>query len=155
MQYIAFDSHKHYTQACVENTAGSLIREARITHERGAMREFLTHCEPGSSVAVETVGNWYWIVDEIESARCVPKLVHAHKAKLMMGMMNKTAKLAAQRLNRLQRRHVARSLDSPSCAAGSTRVAPHADGPRAAAYPAQESHPCHIDQVCPGAAPCQ
>ena len=89
MQYIAFDSHKHYTQARVENTAGNLIREAGIMHERGTMREFLTQYEPGSSVAVETVGNWYWIVDEIEAAGCVPKLVYAHKAKLMMGMINK------------------------------------------------------------------
>jgi len=103
MQYIAFDSHKHYTQARVENSSGSLIREARISHEPGAMREFLSRCEPGSPVAVETVGNWYWIVDEIESAGCVPKLVHAHKAKLMMGMINKTDKLDARGLNRLQR----------------------------------------------------
>jgi hypothetical protein len=57
MQYIAFDSHKHYTQARVEDTAGSLIREARITHERGALRELLVHCEPGLPVAVETIGN--------------------------------------------------------------------------------------------------
>jgi len=25
-------------------------------------------CGPGSPVAVETIGNWYWIVDEIEAA---------------------------------------------------------------------------------------
>jgi hypothetical protein len=31
----------------------------------------------GSPVALETVGNWYWIVDEIERAGCIPKLVHA------------------------------------------------------------------------------
>jgi transposase len=49
------------------------------------------------------VSNWYWIVDEIEAAGCVPKLVHAHKAKLMMGMINKTDKLDARGLNRLQR----------------------------------------------------
>jgi transposase len=103
MQYIAFDSHKHYTQARVEDAAGSLVREARIAHERGALRKFLAHCEPGSPVAVETIGNWYWIVDEIETAGCVPKLVHAHKAKLMMGMINKTDKLDARGLNRLQR----------------------------------------------------
>lgn len=103
MQYIAFDSHKHYTQARVEDVAGSLVREARITHERGALREFLTRCDAGSPVAVETIGNWYWIVDEIEAAGCVPKLVHAHKAKLMMGMINKTDKLDARGLNRLQR----------------------------------------------------
>jgi hypothetical protein len=36
-------------------------------------------------VAVETVGNWYWIVDEIEAAGMVPHLVHARKAKLIPG----------------------------------------------------------------------
>jgi transposase len=52
---------------------------------------------------VETIGNWYWIVDEIEAAGCVPRLVHARKAKLMMGEINKTDRLDAQGLNRLQR----------------------------------------------------
>jgi transposase len=54
-------------------------------------------------VAVETVGNWYWIVDEIEAAGQIPQLVHARKAKLMLGMVNKTDKLDARGLNRLQR----------------------------------------------------
>ncbi len=54
-------------------------------------------------VAVETVGNWYWIVDEIEQAGCRPRLVHAGKAKLMLGMVNKTDKLDARGLNKLQR----------------------------------------------------
>jgi hypothetical protein len=54
-------------------------------------------------VAVETVGNWYWIVDEIEAAGCVPRLVHARKAKLMMGQINKTDKLDVRGLNQLQR----------------------------------------------------
>jgi len=52
---------------------------------------------------VETVGNWYWLVDEIEAAGMVPRLVHARKAKLMLGMINKTDKLDARGLNRLQR----------------------------------------------------
>ena len=54
-------------------------------------------------MAVETTGNWYWILDEIESAGCVPRLVHARKAKLMRGVINKTDKLDARGLNRLQR----------------------------------------------------
>jgi transposase len=54
-------------------------------------------------VALETVGNWYWIVDEIEQAGMKPRLVHAHKAKLMLGSINKTDKLDARGLNRLQR----------------------------------------------------
>jgi transposase len=54
-------------------------------------------------VAVEATGNWYWIVQEIEQAGLVPLLVHARKAKLMMGMINKTDKLDVHGLNRLQR----------------------------------------------------
>jgi transposase len=42
-------------------------------------------------------------VDEIEQAGMVPQLVHARKAKMMMGNVNKTDKLDAQGLNRLQR----------------------------------------------------
>ncbi|MCL4466801.1 MAG: IS110 family transposase [Chloroflexi bacterium] len=41
---------------------------------------------------------WYWIVDEIEAAGCLPLLTHAAKAKLMMGNVHKTDKLDAQGL---------------------------------------------------------
>ena len=103
MEYIAFDAHKHYTLASVARPDGQLVREQRIAHARGALQQFLERCEPGSPVAVETVGNWYWIVDEIEAAGCVPRLVHARKAKLMMGEINKTDKLDVRGLNQLQR----------------------------------------------------
>ena len=103
MEHIAFDSHKKYTRACVQRVNGDVVCERRIEHERGAIREFLGGCEPGSAVAVETIGNWYWIVDEIEEAGHVPKLVHARKAKLMMGSYNKNDKLDARGMNLLQR----------------------------------------------------
>lgn len=103
MEYIAFDVHKHYTWAAVEDERGRIKREGKIPHARGLLQEFLKGCEPGSPVAVETVGNWYWIVDEIKSSGFNPKLVHAGKARLMMGMVNKTDKLDAHGLNQLQR----------------------------------------------------
>lgn len=103
MQYIALDAHKRYTLASVEHRTGGVVREARVVHERGAIQQFLNQCDPGSPVAIETVGNWYWIVDEIEAAGMAPQLVHARKAKLMMGMLNKTDRLDARGLNRLQR----------------------------------------------------
>ena len=119
MQYIAFDAHQHYTLASVEREDGRLIRERQIPHERGALQESLQGCDPGSPVAVETTGNWYWIVDEIEGARCTPRLVHARKAKLMMGMINKTDKLDARGLNRLQR-----GIRAPRTSTGITRTLP-------------------------------
>lgn len=104
MHYIAFDAHKHYTWAAVEAVSGGGIVEERVAHQRGSLRRFLeTHADRGSPVAVEAVGNWYWIVDEVERAGMEPRLVHARKAKLMMGMINKTDKLDARGLNLLQR----------------------------------------------------
>jgi len=103
MQCIAFDSHKHYTWALVEDEAGKVVREERINHVRGALRRFLAGCERGSPVAVETIGNWYWIADEIEEAGMVPRLVNAGRAKMMSGSINKTDKLDARGINKLQR----------------------------------------------------
>jgi transposase len=103
MHYIALDAHKKYTLASVEPVSGGRPQESRIDHEPGLLKGFLGQFEEGSPVAVETVGNWYWIVDEIEEAGMVPHLVHARKAKVMMGNVNKTDKLDAQGLNRLQR----------------------------------------------------
>ena len=70
MEYIAFDSHKRYTVASVARSDGEIVREERIAHERGALRDCLGRCERGAPVALETIGNWYWIVDEIEAAGC-------------------------------------------------------------------------------------
>lgn len=102
-EYIAFDSHKHYTWVEREEVESRRRVQHRVEHARGAIVSYLKQCEPGTAVAVEATGNWYWIVDEIEQAGLRPLLVHPRKAKLMMGMINKTDKLDAQGLNRLQR----------------------------------------------------
>ena len=44
-------------------------------------------------MAIETIGNWYWIVEEIEQTGMVPQLVQARKALMMFGCINKTDKL--------------------------------------------------------------
>jgi len=102
-EYIAFDSHKRYTWVDREDHSTGTTRGHRLEHAPGAVREYLRGCEPGTAVAVEATGNWYWIIDEIEQAGLQPRLVHPRKAKLMMGLVNKTDRLDAQGLNRLQR----------------------------------------------------
>jgi hypothetical protein len=86
MQYVAFDAHKYYTWARVERSDGTRVREQRIPHERGALRGFLAGCEPGSPVAIETVGNWYWMVDETEAAGCA---VARHPAEAAYWVLTK------------------------------------------------------------------
>jgi transposase len=102
-EYIAFDSHKRYTWVDRQDYSTGKSRGYRLEHAPGAVRNYLSACEPGTAVAVEATGNWYWIIDEIEQAGLQPLLVHPRKAKLMMGQTNKTDKLDAQGLNRLQR----------------------------------------------------
>ena len=58
MEYIAFDSHKHYTFVSVERPDGTRLLEERVEHYPGSLREFLRDREPGSPVAVETIGTW-------------------------------------------------------------------------------------------------
>jgi transposase len=88
-----------------ERLVDGQVQQVRIEHAPGAVRSFLLAAgvEPGTPVAVEATGNWYWIVDEIEQAAAQPRLVHPRKAKLMMGMINKTDRLDVHGLNRLQR----------------------------------------------------
>ena len=45
MQYIALDVHKRYTWARVERPDGVLVREKKVVHRRGALREFLAGAE--------------------------------------------------------------------------------------------------------------
>lgn len=101
-EYISFDSHKHYT--LMERQDGQTGRavQQRLAHQPGTLCAALSACTPGSAVAVEATGNWYWIVGEIEQAGMRPLLVHPRKAKLMMGMINKTDQLDVHGLNRLQ-----------------------------------------------------
>lgn len=101
-EYIAFDSHQRYTWVDREDHSGKILGQ-RLEHAPGAVRRYLNGCEPGTPVAVEAIGNWYWIIDEIEQAGLEPRLVHPRKAKLMMGQINKTDRLDARGLNRLQR----------------------------------------------------
>ncbi len=102
-EYIAFDSHKRYTWVEREEVTTRKVRQYRVEHSPGAIRSALAGCEPGTAVAIEATANWYWITDEIEQAKLVPRLVHPRKAKLMMGQINKSDHLDAQGMNRLQR----------------------------------------------------
>jgi len=102
-EYISFDSHKRYTLMEREKKGTGQTKQRRVEHRPGAIRECLEGIAKGTAVAVEATGNWSWIVNEIEQAGMSPRLVHPRKAKLMMGMVNKTDKLDVHGLNVLQR----------------------------------------------------
>src|SRR3989442_14427416 len=98
---IASDSHKRYSLVEREVATGKIVQQVRLTHAPGAVRRYLARCAPGTAVAVEATGNWYWIVEEIEQAGLPPRVVHTRKTKQMVGLVNKTDKLESEGLNQL------------------------------------------------------
>ena len=96
--FVGCDAHKHYSQLEVQDSTAQVLRRIRIDHSRGAITSFFSKLPRGTSVALESVGNWYWIADEIEAAGCLPLLTNPGKAKSMMGNVNKTDKLDAEGL---------------------------------------------------------
>jgi transposase len=124
MEYIALDVHKNYTWARVENPTGDRLYESRLAHSHGTIKNFVHRWSGGSPVAIETVGNWYWVVDEIEAGGGTPQLVNARLAKLMMGNVNKSDKLDCQGMNRLQRTGTLPTVWIPSSAVRDVRELP-------------------------------
>jgi transposase len=45
----------------------------------------LRRLQPGSEVAVEATGSWYWLVDELEAAGLIPHLAQPFAARRMLG----------------------------------------------------------------------
>ena len=101
--FIGCDAHKRYSVFVAVDEAGHVKPAVRVNHDRETYRAFLKGLAPGSAIAVETIGNWYWIVDEMQEAGHQPRLAHARKAKLMMGEIDKTDKLDARGLATLLR----------------------------------------------------
>lgn len=66
MKYvIGCDAHKRYSQFSVIDAMGRVYLQKRVNHDRGATHEFLSRFPKGTPVAFESIGNWYWLVDEI------------------------------------------------------------------------------------------
>lgn len=101
--YIGCDAHKKYSVFVAMNEQGQCSPPVRVEHTRDELRAFLQSLPPASPIAVETVGNWYWLIEEMEQARHQPHLAHAREAKRLMGKSNKTDKLDAKGLATLLR----------------------------------------------------
>jgi transposase len=83
--FIGCDAHRKYSVFVGMDEQGGTTAPMRVEHERKELRLFLRHIPPGTDVAVEATGSWYWLVDEIEAAGLVAHLAHPFAAKRMVG----------------------------------------------------------------------
>lgn len=96
--YIGNDAHKKYSVFVTVNENGRAGSPERVPHDKDLYKKYLATLPPGSPIAIESVGNWYWMIEAMEQAGHQPVLVHPRKAKLLMGLINKTDKLDAKGL---------------------------------------------------------
>ena len=108
--FIGCDSHRKYSVFIAMDEQGRTSVPLRVEHELKQVRLFLRHLPPGTDVAVEATGSWYWLVDEIEAAGLVPHFAQPFAAKRMIGVGGKKTDSVD-----------ARSVWPPCCAMGHYR----------------------------------
>ncbi len=102
-QFIGCDAHKKFSLFVAMNEDGEYGRAIRVGHDREVFRAFLEDLPPGSQIALETSGSYYWLVDEMERAGHRPQLAHALTAKRRMEGRHKTDERDARGLAMLLR----------------------------------------------------
>ena len=102
-QFIGCDAHKKFSLFVSMNEDGEYGRAIRVGHDREVFRTFLKDLPPGSQIALETSGSYYWLVDETERAGHRPQLAHALTAKRRMEGRHKTDERDARGLAMLLR----------------------------------------------------
>jgi transposase len=83
--FLGCDAHRKYSVFVAMDENGKTEQPVRVEHNRQQFRLFLRHLEPGTDVAVEATGSWYWLVDELEAAGLIPHLAQPFAARRMLG----------------------------------------------------------------------
>jgi len=97
-EFLGCDSHKHYSVFVAVDERGRASKPVRIEHNVAAYRRYLDTLPAGTEIAIESTGNWYWIVDLMKQAGHRPHLANAFESKMHMGKTHKTDALDAKGL---------------------------------------------------------
>jgi transposase len=82
--FMGCDSHRKYSVFVAMDELGRTSSPIRVEHQLKELGLLLRHVPPGTDVAVEATGSWYWLVDEIEAAGLVPHLAQPFAAQRMV-----------------------------------------------------------------------
>src|ERR1700747_3563231 len=102
-QYIGCNAHARYSIFVSLDENGRTGKPVRVEHDELEMRGFLSTLPAGSPVALETSGNWYWLVRAMEEAGLDPRVAGAAGGERRMPGRNKTDNLDAKGLALLLR----------------------------------------------------
>lgn len=89
-KYIGCDLHKKYSVFVTMDEQGRTGAPVTVPNDRLELEQHLKTLEPGTPVAVEAGGGWYWFVDRLEQAGLDVRLVNPLEAKKRMAGRHKT-----------------------------------------------------------------
>lgn len=95
---VGCDAHKKFSVFVSVDQHGKASRPVRVDHDRDLYCKYLGTLPPGSEIALEATGHWYWIVDAMEQAGHHPHLANPFETKRRMAKSNKTDALDAKGL---------------------------------------------------------
>jgi len=104
MRYLAVDYHKRFSQLCMMDKEGNVIKEGSIFNTKEALNKFLGYSKNGRLQAVlEASRNWTVMYDWLEELTDEVKLAHPLKVKAIAEAKVKTDKIDARTLAHLLR----------------------------------------------------
>lgn len=77
-RYFGCDAHNRHSIFTSVNDTGSVGPHVRVENNRSLFHGYLDEIPPRSQIEVETVDNWYLMVDEMEKAGHIPLLTNAN-----------------------------------------------------------------------------
>jgi hypothetical protein len=83
-----------------------------VEHQRQHSVDFLRSLPPGSEIALEATGHWYWMIDEMEKGGHHPRLANPLEAKRRMGKTTRPMRSTPRASHSAGQRDASRELDS-------------------------------------------
>jgi len=94
-KYIGCDMHKKFSVFVTMDELGKLEAAVKVANDSLELSSYLKTLTPGTPVAVEASGGWYWFVERLEEAGMEVRLVHPLEAKKRLAGRHKTDSIDA------------------------------------------------------------
>lgn len=102
MNYCGIDLHKNFSQVHIYNEQAEEF-STRLKNDEQIMRDYFEPLRNNCKVAVEATGNWYWLVDLLQSLNLEIALANPLQTKAIAYARVKTDKVDARTLTHLLR----------------------------------------------------
>jgi transposase len=103
MRYIGIDFHKRTSYLTIVDKSGKLIRQWQIQNSPQEISAFARQLQPGDNVAVEAVGHWMYLYEQLEDSPASFTLSHPQATKAIASARLKNDKVDSAMLAHLLR----------------------------------------------------